>query len=147
MFWRRKSVESVDPLDSLARSVLREAGMTDSEVEVTASRVSFSGVRARIEREINMRPRPVEGVLLASPAAWQAAGATALVAVTAAAAFLVTGPVATPDTSLDRFLISAGTSRASSGGDATVCSLSNYSGCALSSEEVLATIVTREMKE
>lgn len=145
MFWRRKHAESQDPLDSLARSLVREAGLTETEVEITASRVSFSGVQARIEREILTRSVSVDRGLLSSTAAWQAAGASALVTIVASAALVITEPVA-PDPSLDRLLMGAGSSRAS-GGSAPACGLSAYSGCALSNEEMLATIVAKDTKE
>lgn len=143
MFWRRKTRDFQDRADSLTRLLLREAGLTDDEVDRIAVRVNYSGVRARIDRKSMATPR-LEMAVLASPAMLHAAAAAAVVALIAAGVFWFFEP--RPNTtSLDSLLTGLDVPVASRSGRA--CALSTYKGCSLSREEVLETIVAKNARE
>lgn len=146
MFWQRNTQDYRDRLDALSRALLREAGMTDTEIDRVASGISYSSVRVRIERESRRGPARLEAVLLTNPAAFHAAAAAAFVAVIAAGLFWLFEPAA-GTSSLDSLLTGAGGAPAPSPESGRACALSTYKGCSLSREEVLETIVAKNAKE
>jgi hypothetical protein len=126
-------------LDELTEIVARGGGASDSEVERFASAPFFNArVRARIEAERKSREAERGGWLVTLLVAWRAVAVLLVVTVGAAAAYWVSRAPAPrqidPRTSDD-------VSRVVAGG---TCALSATDECAISREEVLATLFADE---
>ncbi|HXU10263.1 MAG TPA: hypothetical protein VN743_14795 [Blastocatellia bacterium] len=126
-------------LDELTQIVARGGGASHDEVERIASAPFFSArVRARIEVERNSREEERGGWLGTLLVAWRAVAVLLVITVATAAAYWVSRPPAARQ-------IDARTnddvSRVVAGG---TCALSATDECAISREEVLATLFADE---
>jgi len=126
-------------LDELTRSVARGGGASDSEVERIASAPFFSArVRARIDAERKRREVERGGWLVTLLVAWRAVAVLLVVTVAATAAYWVSRA---PDSRKSEARTSDDVSRVVAGG---TCALSATDECAISREEVLATLFADE---
>jgi len=137
MFLRKQKRTSDERLDRLGKSVLRSGGITDEETEAVASSpFLYAKLRARIEAEGRSRAEPQPGWFATLFVAGRAIPALVLIAMIALGAFWFTKtnartnlPAAVmPVDNLDRVAV---------GG---TCALSSTEECAISTEEVLATL-------
>jgi hypothetical protein len=142
MFFNKTDQELGKSLDRAGSELVRAAGLSEFESDAAASSpFLYARVRARIEGERRRSEKDVSVFAMLSTA-WRAIPALALIAIAAVAALRVTtpaAPVAGPEASarLDnvRLIATGGT-----------CALSNASECAISSEEVLATMFREQEK-
>jgi hypothetical protein len=125
-------------LDELSRIVARAGGITDDDVErITSSPFINARLRARIEAERRQRAEQRSGWFASLFIAWRVIAVLLLVTIGAAAAFLSTtigAPTVVPRASDDVARVVAG----------GACALSATDECAISSEEVLATLFAEE---
>lgn len=145
MFWKKRNQSHTQLLDGVAKSVARRSGIgEDMADQISSSPFLYARLRARIEAERKQQAEPEGGWLATFKIARRAIPALALIAIAAvaslwfAAAKYADNPlpgganvyVSTPLTPV------------------TACSLSATDECAISSEEVLATMFAeREGKE
>jgi len=141
MFFSKKE-EMNENLDRAGSEVCRAAGLSELETDAAASApFLYARVRARIERERQRSAENVPAIAMLSHA-WRAVPALAMVAVAAVSVFWLTTPAATggvqpaPVQSDNIKLIATG----------GTCALSSAGECAISSEEVLATMFREEEK-
>jgi len=131
-------------IDNLSRLITRAGGIDESEVERIASTPFMNArLRARIEEERNRRTEPAAGwfatVLVAARAV------TVLIIVTVAAVLAFWYSRANASTNNKPTITGAGdVSRVISGG---TCALSSTEECAISREEVLATLFADKEQE
>lgn len=126
-------------LDELTQIVARGGGASDNEVERIASAPFFSArVRARIDAERKRREVERGGWLVTLLVAWRAVAVLLVVTVAAAAAYWISRAPAAQQIDART---SAGVSRVVAGG---TCALSATDECAISREEVLATLFADE---
>jgi hypothetical protein len=125
-------------LDELTRIVARGGGAGDNEVERIASAPFFNArVRARIEAERKSREAERGGWLVTLLVAWRAVAVLLVVTVATAAAYWVSRAPASQQ-------IDARTSDISRVVAGGTCALSATDECAISREEVLATLFADE---
>ncbi|MEK6299728.1 MAG: hypothetical protein AABO41_03330 [Acidobacteriota bacterium] len=141
MFFK-KNEELNERLDRAGSELIRAAGLSEFESEATASApFLYARVRARIDSERQHAETSVPSIAMLS-IAWRAVPALAMVAIAAVSVFWVTTPAATggvqpaPVQSDNIKLIATG----------GTCALSSAGECAISSEEVLATMFREEEK-
>jgi hypothetical protein len=127
-------------LDRVGKTVVRAAGLNESESDAVASSpFLYARVRARIEAETRQDRQSVPA--LAMLYAWRAVSAVAIVAIVAVSAFWIKTPApATSQTTAGR---ADNVNLVATGG---TCALSNSAECAISTEEVLATLFAEEGK-
>jgi hypothetical protein len=126
-------------LDELTKIVARGGGASDSEVERIASAPFFNArVRARIEAERKSREVERGGWLVTLLVAWRAVAVLLVVTVATAAAYWVSRAPAAEQIDART---SDDVSRVLAGG---TCALSATDECAISREEVLATLFADE---
>jgi len=136
--------KSEEPLDGLSKLVVRAGGIDDGEADRIASTPFIHArLRARIEAERKRRAEPSTGwfatVLVAARAI------TVLIIVTVAAVLAFWYSRANPGTNNGPTITGADdVSRVISGG---TCALSSTAECAISREEVLATIFADNEQE
>jgi hypothetical protein len=137
MFSRKRKPAPDERLDHLGKSIVRAGGISDEETEAIASSpFSYARLRTRIEAERRLRADPRPGRIITLPAARRAIPALMLIAALAVGAFwltetnsaVVAPPVDARNDNLNRVVI---------GG---TCALSSTEECAISTEEVLATL-------
>lgn len=125
--------------DELTQIVARGSGASDSEVERIASAPFFNArVRARIDAERKRREVERGGWLVTLLIAWRAVVVLLVVTVATAAAYWVSR---TPASRQSSARTSDDLSRVVAGG---TCALSATDECAISREEVLATLFADE---
>jgi hypothetical protein len=135
MFFKRDDARD-DRLDRAGREVLRAAGLSEIESDAAASSPFLYGrIRARIDGEQQRVDRSLPALVMLSNA-WRAIPALALVALVAVSALWVTTPAA-PGGVLPALEQADDVKLIAAGG---TCALSNDSECAISREEVLATM-------
>jgi hypothetical protein len=141
MFFERKDQERDRTLDRMGKTVIRAAGLTEFESDAAAeSPFLYARVRARIEAEKRQQRQSIPALVMLY--AWRAVSAVAIVAIVAVSAFWIKTPAAPAP-------LQATTGRAdnvnlvATGG---TCALSNSAECAISTEEVLATLFAEEGK-
>lgn len=142
MFWKNRKGD--ERIDRLAREITRRATMSDEEIEAISSRINYTGIRARI-RAKQSEP-PADEWIATLTVARQAIPAMALVAVVAAGWLWLANANATSDGSIDDALTGArgaGVERVRMGG---TCAISTSDECAISIEDVLATLVKEGVK-
>lgn len=128
-------------LDRVGKTVVRAAGLNESESDAVASSpFLYARVRARIEAETRQDKQSVPA--LAMLYAWRAVSAVAIVAIVAVSAFWIKTPAA-PATSQTTAGRADNGNLVATGG---TCALSNSAECAISTEEVLATLFAEEGK-
>jgi hypothetical protein len=126
-------------LDELTEIVGRGGGASDSEVEQIASAPFFHArVRARIEAERKSREAERGGWLVTLLVAWRAVAVLLVVTVATAAAYWISRAPAAHEIGVRP---SDDVSRVVAGG---TCALSATDECAISREEVLATLFADE---
>lgn len=126
-------------LDELTQIVVRRGGASDDEVERMASAPFFNArVRARIDAERKRREVERGGWLVTLLIAWRAVAVLLVVTVATAAAYWVSRAPAARQSSART---SDDVSRVVAGG---TCALSATDECAISREEVLATLFADE---
>lgn len=126
-------------LDELTKIVARGGGASDSEVERIASAPFFNArVRARIEAERKGREVEQGGWLSTLLVAWRAVAVLLVVTVATAAAYWISR---SPTADQIGARTSDDVSRVVAGG---TCALSATDECAISREEVLATLFADE---
>lgn len=128
-------------LDQLAKAVARASGISDDEAErISSSPFLHTRVRARIEAEQRKRVAQGSGWLATLLVASRAIAALLLVTIAAASAFWVTrsnaangnAPESSRADDINRVIV---------GG---TCALSSTEQCAISTEEVLATMFAED---
>ncbi|MFP5262544.1 MAG: hypothetical protein ACLGJB_11620 [Blastocatellia bacterium] len=134
---RKREPAQDERLDHLGKSVVRAGGISDEEAEAIASSpFSYARLRAGIEAERRPGSEPRPGRLITLLAARRAIPALLLIAALAVGAFwltesnssVVAPPPGARNDDLNRVVI---------GG---TCALSSTEECAISTEEVLATL-------
>jgi hypothetical protein len=130
-----------DHLDQLSKAVARAGGISDDDVErISSSPFLHTRVRAGIEAEQRKRGEQGNGWLATLLVASRAIVALLVVTVAAASAFWMTKPTGanrpSPESSSADDI-----SRVVAGG---TCALSSTELCAISTEEVLATMFTED---
>jgi hypothetical protein len=137
MFSRKRRRAPDERLDQVGKSVVRSGGISDDDADAIASSpFLYARLRARIEAERLRRAEPQSDWFAALLAARRVIPALVLVAIVASGAFWLTktnsdGASRSADArsdSLDRVVV---------GG---TCALSSAEECAISTEEVLATL-------
>jgi hypothetical protein len=142
MFFNKTDQELGKRLDRAGSELVRAAGLSEFESDAAASSpFLYARVRARIEGERRRTEKDVSAFAMLS-IVWRAIPGLALIAIAAVSALWVTTPAAPvagspPPVQLDnvRLIATGGT-----------CALSNASECAISSEEVLATMFREQEK-
>ena len=138
MFFEKRDQEQDRKLDRMGKTVVCAAGLNESESDAVASSpFLYARVRARIEAEKLQDRQSIP--VLAMLYAWRALSAVAIVAIVAVSTFWINTP-ATPQAITGRadnvnLVVTGGT-----------CALSNSAECAISTEEVLATLFAEEGK-
>ena len=141
MFSKKKDQKLDERLDRAGSELVRAAGLSEFESDAAASApFLYARVRTRIESERQRSENLPASAMLSI--AWRAVPALAMVAIAAVSVFWVTTPAATggvqpaPVQSDNIKLIATG----------GTCALSSAGECAISSEEVLATMFREEEK-
>jgi len=140
MFFEKRDQERDRTLDRMGKTVIRAAGLTESESDAVAeSPFLYARVRARIEAENRQDRQSIPALVMLY--AWRAMSAVAIVAIVAVSAFWIKTPAApaTPQAITGRSDVNL----VATGG---TCALSNSAECAISTEEVLATLFAEEGK-
>jgi flagellar biosynthesis/type III secretory pathway M-ring protein FliF/YscJ len=138
MFFDKRDQERDRTLDRMGKTVIRAAGLSESESDAVAeSPFLYARVRARIEAEKRQDRQSVP--VLAMLYAWRALAAVAIVAIVAVSTFWVKTPAAPQATTVREDNVNL----VATGG---TCALSNSAECAISTEEVLATLFAEEGK-
>lgn len=137
MFSRKRRQAPDERLDDLGKSVVRAGGISDEDTEAIASSpFLYARLRARIESDRRRDAEPRVGWLATLLVARRAIPALVLVAALALGAFRLaetnsdidSAPVGARNDNLNRVVV---------GG---TCALSSTEECAISTEEVLATL-------
>ena len=137
MFLRKQKRTSDEHLDRMGQSVVRSGGITDEETEAVASSpFLYAKLRARIEAESRRRAEPQAGWYATLFVAGRAIPALVLIAVVAFGAFWFTKTSVRADLPA-AVLPGDDLYRVAVGG---TCALSSTEECAISTEEVLATL-------
>lgn len=141
MFFEKRDHERNRTLDRIGKTAVRAAGLNESESDAVASApFLYARVRARIEAEKQRDKQSVP--MLAMLYAWRAVSAVAIVAIVSVSAFWIKTPGA-PVTAPPNSSRADNVNLVAIGG---TCALSNSAECAISTEEVLATLFSEEGK-
>jgi hypothetical protein len=139
MFSRKKRQTPDEHLDLVAKSVVRAGGISDDDTETIASSpFLYARLRSRIEAEQRRRAEPQAGWFTTLLVARHAIPALVLIAVIASGAYWLTktnSAVGLPSVDARNDNVN----RVVVGG---TCALSSTEECAISTEEVLATLFT-----
>lgn len=137
MFSRKRQQARDEHLDQVGKGVVRSGGISDDDAEaIAASPFLYARLRARIEADERRRAEPQAGWFTTLSVAPRAIPALVLIAIMALGVFWLTkanSAVSLPavdarNDNIDRVLV---------GG---ACALSSTEECAISTEEVLATL-------
>ncbi|SRR6266404_3154792 len=130
--------DTTNELDQLAKAVARSGGIGDDEAErIASSPFLHTRIRARIEAEQRERAQQGSGWLATLFVASRAVVALLLVTIAAASAFWITKTSRAQDTLAPVISKADELNRVVIGG---TCALSSTDKCAISTEEVLATM-------
>jgi hypothetical protein len=133
---------TTNELDQLAKGVARSGGIGDEEAErIGSSPFLHTRIRARIEAEQRQRAEQGSGWLATVLVSSRAVLALLLVTIAAASAFWITRTSRAADTLAPVISKADNLNRAVIGG---TCALSSTDKCAISTEEVLATMFADE---
>ena len=141
MFWKKKNQSHDELLDRVGKSVARASGISEDDVDqVASSPFLYARLRARIEAERKQQAEPDGGWFATFKIARRAIPALALVAIAAVLAlwFAATKYTVSPLPGGVNAEISYSLT------PITACSLSATDECAISSEEVLATMFAEQ---
>ena len=134
--------DTTNELDQLAKTVVRSGGIGDDEAErIASSPFLHTRIRARIEAEQGERPQRGNGWLATLFVASRAVLALLLVTIGAASAFWITRTSRPADTIAPVISKANDLNRVVIGG---TCALSSTEQCAISTEEVLATMFAED---
>lgn len=143
MFFDKRDQARDERLDRAGSEFVRAAGLSEIESDAAASSpFLYARIRARIDGE-QLRMEQSAPALAMISIAWRAVPALALVALVAVSALWVATPAA-PDGVQPALLQADDIKLIATGG---TCALSNDSECAISTEEVLATMFGEEGKK
>ena len=144
MFWKKKYHSPDRSLDRVGKSVTRAAGIDETQAdEVASSPFIYARLRARIEAERERQSEPGGGWFVTFKVARLAIPTLALVAIVAVTSFWF---AVTKNTAS----ISPGVAREENSyqpAPVTACALSATDECAISNEEVLATMFAEQKGE
>ena len=144
MFWKNKHHSPDRSLDRVGKSVIGAAGIDETQAdEVATSPFIYARLRARIEAERERQSEPGGGWFAAFKVARLAIPALALVAIIAVASFWFAVTKNTVN-------ISPGVAREENSyqlAPVSACALSATDECAISNEEVLATMFAEQKGE
>ena len=133
---------TTDELDQLANAIARSGGISEAEAErIGSSPFLHTRVRARIEAEQRERAEQGSGWLATLFVASRAIVALILVTIAAASAFWITSSSSAADNIAPVISKADDLNRVVIGG---TCALSSTDKCAISTEEVLATMFAPE---
>jgi hypothetical protein len=141
MFWKKKNQSKDELLDRVGQSVARASGIGEDKAEqIASSPFLYARLRARIEAERNQQAEPDGGWFATFKIARRAIPALALVAIAAVASlwFAATKYTVSPPPGGANIEASYPLT------PVTACSLSATDECAISSEEVLATMFAEQ---
>ena len=125
-------------LDHLSRDVVRSGGIGEEQADaIAASPFFYARLRARIAAD--QAPQP-DGLFDLLTLAWRTIPAMAIVAVVAVGLFMFAGPK--PSSSGPPVIIPV--SSPANLAPATACSISSNNGCAVSENDVLATMFAEQ---
>ncbi len=142
MLFDKRDQARDDRLDRAGSEFVRAAGLSEIESDAAASSpFLYTRIRARIDGEQQRKAQSVPALAMLS-IAWRAIPALALVAIVSVSAFWVTTPAAPVE--VQPALAQADNVKLIATGG--TCALSNDSECAISREEVLATMFREEGK-
>lgn len=141
MFWKKKNQSHDEPLDRLGNSITRASGIGEDKADqIASSPFLYAQLRARIEAERKQKAEQSSGWFATFKVARRAIPALALIAIAAVASLWFAAAKYT-----------VGDARGSANIDVsyqlspiTACSLSATDECAISSEEVLATMFAEQ---
>lgn len=134
--------DATNELDQLAEAVARSGGIGDYEAErIASSPFLHTRIRARIEAEQRERAQRGNGWLATLFVASRAVLALLLVTIVAASAFWITRTSRAVDTIAPVISKADDLNRVVIGG---TCALSSTEQCAISTEEVLATMFAED---
>ncbi|HXG68563.1 MAG TPA: hypothetical protein VNO70_25940 [Blastocatellia bacterium] len=123
-------------MDEIGREVARAAGLSDDEVKAASSRIHYAGIRARILAEKDRGAQSGDGWLLMMLAVRRAIPAMAVIAALAAGVLWFAG-VGAPGVNSFHEAIS---------GSRGTCALPARDECLMTTDEVLAAIVSQEQE-
>lgn len=142
MLFNKRDQARDDRLDRAGSEIVRAAGLSEFESDAAASSpFLYARIRARIDGEQQRMRHGVPALMMLS-IAWRAVPALALVALVSVSALWVTTPAA-PGGVQPALVQADNVKLIATGG---TCALSNDSECAISREEVLATMFSEEGK-
>ncbi|HST22147.1 MAG TPA: hypothetical protein VLR90_13570 [Blastocatellia bacterium] len=141
MFWKKKNQAPDELLDRVGKSVARASGISEDKADqIATSPFLYARLRARIEAERKQKSEPDIGWFATFKIARRAIPALALVAIAAVASlwfaatkYTVSPPPGGANVEVNYPLTPV-----------TACSLSSTDECAISSEEVLATMFAEQ---
>ena len=140
MFFHKRDQTRDDRLDRVGSEFVRAAGLSESESDAAASSpFLYARIRARIDGEQQRISQSVPGLAMLT-IAWRAIPALSVVAIAAVSALWMTTPAA--PVGAEPALVQADNVKLIASGG--TCALSNDSECAISREEVLATMFREE---
>jgi len=141
MFWKKKNQSHDELLDRVGKSVARASGISEDDVDqVASSPFLYARLRARIEAERKQQAEPDGGWFATFKIARRAISALALVAIAAVASLWFAATKYTVSPSPGGVNVEINYSLT----PITACSLSATDECAISSEEVLATMFAEQ---
>ena len=141
MFWKNKNQSPDELLDRVGKSVARASGISEDKADqIASSPFLYARLRARIEAERKQQSEPDIGWFATFKIARRAIPALALVAIAAVATlwFAATKYTVSPSPGGANVYVSNPLT------PVTACSLSATDECAISSEEVLATMFAEQ---
>lgn len=147
MFGGKKDRMEDDRLDRLGQEILRAAAMSEDDVaSADSSPFLLARIRAQIAAEKERREAASDQWLLIFPAFRRAVPVMILVALSAVGASWYLQPVAPvePSREVDLLYPDPHDRRLAA---VSACAISNKDECAISTEEVLATLVSEERQE
>jgi hypothetical protein len=148
VFGRKKGAGSDDGLDRAARMIIRSAGAGEKLAdEATRSPFLYARIRAAIAEEQRRRADSPDNLLETIRAARRAIPAMAFVALISVGVFWVSRPAAPAPPAVSNIgnnTIIAPDPTLAQVVPISACSISNKQECAVSTEEVLATMVKQE---
>lgn len=141
MFWKKKNQPHDELLDRIGKSVARASGIDETKADqVASSPFLYAQLRARIEAERKQQTEPDSSWFATFKIARRAIPALALIAIAAVTSLWIaaTKYTANPLPGGANLYVSYPLT------PITACSLSSTDECAISSEEVLATMFAEQ---
>jgi hypothetical protein len=141
MFWKKKNQSHDQSLDRVGKSVTCASGIADDKADqIASSPFLYAQLRARIEAERKQKAAQSSGWFATFKVARRAIPALALIAIAAVASLWFTATKYTDGDVRGGVIVDVGYELS----PVTACSLSATDECAISSEEVLATMFAEQ---